>query len=234
MSVFLKVCALSFLVSLPLTLTNIQAKEIDLQATILKAPNNDQQGLYQLAYLKQMGEQGVEKNIPDAIELYKRASALGHRSANHNLWLIYYKGAGVAVDYAEAAKWLAIASERNLEDAQRILLSMYYKELIPKNLNQMEKLHLQLAEKGEQREIERLADFYYFDKKEMDLALKPTLLLAQRGVPGIAFSYDKVTVQAELLIAKHDPYIGDSEGLAAGGENDDWTKRAYVSIGYYF
>ena len=87
MNVFLKVCALSFLVSV--SLTNIQAKEIDVQATIVKAQNNDQQGLYQLAYLKQMGEQGVEKNIPDAIELYKRASALGHRSANHNLGLIY-------------------------------------------------------------------------------------------------------------------------------------------------
>lgn len=54
-----------------------------------------------------------------------------------------------------------------------------------------------------------------------------------RIIPGVAFSYDKFTVQAELLIAKHDPYIGDSEGLAAGGD-DDWYKRAYVSIGYYF
>lgn len=177
---FLKVCLLSLFVSIPLT--SLQAEEIDVQETILKAQNNDKQGLYQLAYLKQMGEHGVEKNIPEAIELYKRASALGHRSANHNLGLIYYNGKDVKVDYSEAVKWFQIASERKLEDSQRILLSMYYKELIPKNLNKMEQLHIQLAEKGEQREIERLANFYYFDKKDMGLAEKYALLLAQRGI----------------------------------------------------
>ena len=100
---FLKVCLLSLFVSIPLT--SLQAEEIDVQETILKAQNNDKQGLYQLAYLKQMGEHGVKKNIPEAIELYKRASALGHRSANHNLGLIYYRGDSVAVDYVESAKW---------------------------------------------------------------------------------------------------------------------------------
>lgn len=182
---FLNVCTLSLLFSLPLS--NIQAEVIDVQATIIKAQKNDKQGLYQLAYLKQMGQHGVEKNIPEAIELYKRASALGHRSANHNLGLIYYKGEGVPIDYVESAKWLAIASQRNLEDSQRVLLSMYYKELIPKNLTEMEKLHLQLAEKEEQREIESLADFYYFDKKDMELAVKPTLLLAQQGIAEYQF-----------------------------------------------
>ncbi|MCH4245156.1 hypothetical protein [Acinetobacter gerneri] len=55
-----------------------------------------------------------------------------------------------------------------------------------------------------------------------------------RFIPGLAFSYEKLTVQAELLIGKHDPYVGDSEGLAAGGTNGDWFKRAYVSLAYYF
>lgn len=122
---------MSLLFSLPLS--NIQAEIIDVQATMIKAQKNDKQGLYQLAYLKQMGQHGVEKNIPEAIELYKRASDLGHRSANHNLGLIYYKGEGVPIDYVESAKWLTIASQRNLEDSQRVLFSMYYKELIPKN-----------------------------------------------------------------------------------------------------
>lgn len=40
-----------------------------MQGTILKAQNNDKQGLlYQLAYIKQLGEHGDEKNIPEAIE----------------------------------------------------------------------------------------------------------------------------------------------------------------------
>lgn len=55
-----------------------------------------------------------------------------------------------------------------------------------------------------------------------------------RIIPGVAFSYQKLIVQAELLLGKHDPYVGDSEGLAAGGDQDQWYKRAYVSIGYYF
>ena len=146
----LKVMAFSLVMSLPLEALN--AEEFDVQGTILKAQNNDKQALYDLGVLKHEGHYGVEKNIPEAIELYKRASALGHRSANHNLGLIYYEGEDVAKNYNEAAKWLAIASERKLEDSQRILLSMYYKELIPKNINKMEQLHIQLAEKGEQRD----------------------------------------------------------------------------------
>ena len=59
---------------------------------------------------------------------------------------------------------------------------MYYKELIPKNINKMEQLHIQLAEKGEQRQIERLADFYYFEKKDLALAEKYVLMLAEQGV----------------------------------------------------
>ncbi|MFT4022109.1 MAG: hypothetical protein QM666_11405, partial [Acinetobacter sp.] len=55
-----------------------------------------------------------------------------------------------------------------------------------------------------------------------------------RIIPGLAFNYKKLTVQAELLIGKHDPYLGDSDGLAAGGSNNKWNKKAFVSIGYYF
>lgn len=55
-----------------------------------------------------------------------------------------------------------------------------------------------------------------------------------RFIPGIAFNYQKLTVQAELLVGKHDPYLGDSEGLAAGGSNDKWNKKAFVIFAYYF
>ncbi len=68
----LNILSVGLVTSLPLA--SVQAEELDVQSTILKAQNNDKQGLYQLAYLKQFGEQGVEKNIPEAIELYKGAS----------------------------------------------------------------------------------------------------------------------------------------------------------------
>ena len=138
--------------------------------------------MYQLAYLKQFGEQGVEKNIPEAIELYKRASALGHRSANHNLGLIYYKGAGVKVDYAEAAKWFEIGAQRNLDDSKRMLLIMNKYELIPKNEKKLESLLIEFADKGKQEDIEQLADYYYYTKQNMQLAEKPTMFLAEQGL----------------------------------------------------
>ncbi len=51
-----------------------------------------------------------------------------------------------------------------------------------------------------------------------------------RFIPGIAFNYQKLTVQAELLMGKHDPYLGDSEGLAAGGTNDKWNKKSVCNF----
>ena len=117
-------------------ITVIHAEEqisFDLAGTLEKAKNNNKQGLYDLAVLKQNGMYGVEKDLKGAIELYKRASALGHRSANHNLGLIYYKGEGVAVNYPEAAKWFSIAADRKVEDSQRNLLRMYYLKEVPRN-----------------------------------------------------------------------------------------------------
>ena len=97
---------MSYIVLMLGMITGLYANELSSVevATIKeKAKNNDKQGLYDLAVLTQFGLDGVEKNQNEAIELYKRASALGHRSANHNLGLIYYNGSGVSVDYPEAA-----------------------------------------------------------------------------------------------------------------------------------
>ena len=90
---------------------------------------NQKQALFDLVYLTQTG-QGAEQDLPKAIELYKKASALGHRSANHNLGLIYFYGKGVKQDYLESAKWFKIAAERDVTDAQRNLLKLYYRHLI--------------------------------------------------------------------------------------------------------
>ncbi len=54
-----------------------------------------------------------------------------------------------------------------------------------------------------------------------------------RIIPGLSFMLKDITIQAEYLIGKHDPYLGDANGLA-NGSNDKWNKKANVSIAYYF
>lgn len=179
-SPYIKLSMLFVLTALPCSIT--YAAEIDVQKTIIQAQNNQKQALYDLAVLKHMGLNGVEINLPEAIELYKRASALGHRSANQNLGLIYYKGVGVKVDYVEAAKWFEIGAERNLEDSKRMLLIMNKYELIPKNEKKLESLLIEFANKGKQEDIEQLADYYYYTKNDLLLAEKPTVLLAEKGL----------------------------------------------------
>ncbi|OUY06740.1 hypothetical protein [Acinetobacter populi] len=57
---------------------------------------------------------------------------------------------------------------------------------------------------------------------------------SERIIAGLSFNYQKWTINSELLIGKHDPFLGDSDGLAAGGNNTDWNKRLFVSLAYYF
>lgn len=177
---YIKLFMLFVLTALPFSITF--SAEIDVRKTIVQAKNNDKQALYDLAVLKHMGLEGVEINLPEAIALYKRASALGHRSANQNLGLMYYKGVGVKVDYVEAAKWFEIGAERNLDDSKRMLLIMNKYELIPRNEKKLESLLIEFANKGKQEDIEQLADYYYYTKQNMQLAEKPTMLLAEQGL----------------------------------------------------
>lgn len=177
---YIKLFMLFVLTALPFSITF--SAEIDVRKTIVQAKNNDKQALYDLAVLKHMGLEGVEINLPEAIALYKRASALGHRSANQNLGLMYYKGVGVNVDYVEAAKWFEIGAERNLDDSKRMLLIMNKYELIPRNDKKLESLLIEFAHKGKQEDIEQLADYYYYTKNDLLLAEKPTVLLAEKGL----------------------------------------------------
>lgn len=54
-----------------------------------------------------------------------------------------------------------------------------------------------------------------------------------RIIPGLSFNFKDITVQAEYLIGKHDPYLGDPNGLAQGS-NNQWNKKVHVSVAYYF
>ena len=54
-----------------------------------------------------------------------------------------------------------------------------------------------------------------------------------RVIPGVAFKFKDLTIQAEHLIGKYDPYLGDQNGLAQG-TNNNWNQKTYISLAYYF
>jgi TPR repeat protein len=84
-----------------------------------------------LGHLYYWGE-GVKKDEARARELCRavfaqtrEAAALGDASAQHLLGLMYRRGLGVAMDHAEALRWLGKASRQNHARAQASLGEMY-------------------------------------------------------------------------------------------------------------
>lgn len=207
-----------------------EIKNYDVTSTIEKAKSNDKQGLYELALLKQNGMYGVEKNLSEAIELYKRASALGHRSANHNLGVLYYKGQGVPVNYREAAKWFSIAADRKVEDSQRNLLRMYYRNEITRNEERVERILIELAELGQQKDIESLANYYYYEVNNLNLAEKPTLLLAEKGI----LKYQFLIAMIYLKKNNQNPdYANAYKWLLKAATKGDYKSKISLAALYY-
>lgn len=56
---------------------------------------------------------------------------------------------------------------------------------------------------------------------------------SMRFIPGVSFKLKDLTVQAEYLIGKNDPYLGNANGLTQGDSNK-WNKKTYISLAYYF
>ncbi|MCX5467024.1 tetratricopeptide repeat protein [Acinetobacter nematophilus] len=179
-----KIRKLIYISILKLMLLSSAVYSADLEINVAdiqrKAALNQKQALFDLGYLTQTG-QGVEQNLAKAIELYKRASDLGHRSANHNLGLIYFYGKGVRQDYLESAKWFKIGAERDVTDSQRNLLKLYYRNLIPRDEKYIEQLLKNLANKGNDEDIYALAQYYDFERADIASAEPYYLVLAEKG-----------------------------------------------------
>lgn len=54
-----------------------------------------------------------------------------------------------------------------------------------------------------------------------------------RVISGISFKLKDLSIQAEYLVGKYDPYLGDQNGLAQGS-NNNWNQKTYISLAYYF
>lgn len=57
---------------------------------------------------------GVERDVPKALSLYKDAAMHGNPAAMWNVGVVYVSGKGVAADYELGLTWLALASQKGM------------------------------------------------------------------------------------------------------------------------
>jgi TPR repeat protein len=79
-----------------------------------------------LGFLYVSGEEGVEKDVAEAVKWFRLAAGQGHARAQLNLALIHAMGDGVPKDGGEAAKWFRLAGLQGLAEAQGRLGLLYY------------------------------------------------------------------------------------------------------------
>jgi len=72
---------------------------------------------------------GVPKDVPAALEWYRKAALQGESDAILRLGEMYYSGKDVSQDYIEAEKWYRMGAERGLLMAQEKLGDIYYEGL---------------------------------------------------------------------------------------------------------
>src|SRR3982751_6609364 len=84
------------------------------------ARGGDAESAYDLGKIHEYGMAGTKPDIALATTWYRAAAELGHRRAQFETSIAYYKGQGVAIDKAEAAKWWTLAMKSG-DDYARIV-----------------------------------------------------------------------------------------------------------------
>ncbi len=83
------------------------------------------QAQFYLSKMYEMGEGGVDKDLPEARRWTERAANGGDPRAMHNLALFYFKGQGGPKNSAMAATWFRKAADHGLVDSQFNLAQLY-------------------------------------------------------------------------------------------------------------
>jgi TPR repeat protein len=83
---------------------NSRASQIDLKKLTKKANSGDATAQFKLGYAYHFGV-GVDKNVYQAIEWYRKAGNYSHPAAQTNLGYIYETGPEAVKDLHEAVKW---------------------------------------------------------------------------------------------------------------------------------
>ena len=91
---------------------NKQVAEIQRQAE-----KDNPQAQFQLAQMLRTGD-GIPKDLPQAVEWYRKDADQGMPDAQHNLGVAFDNGQGVKENDAEAAQWYRRAAEQGRPNAQ--------------------------------------------------------------------------------------------------------------------
>lgn len=79
----------------------------------------------------------------DAIRLWQQAAGWGHKAAQYDLGIAYYKGQGIPVDRPRGIAWLALASERNEEQFQQSFDAAWF-EASDEERSDAQRIHAEL------------------------------------------------------------------------------------------
>ncbi len=105
-------------------------------------------GQFLYAWCLQLGA-GTDRDIPEALRLYRLAADQGYGPAMNNLGDLYYHGTHVPRDDVEAIRWYRMAVQRGNPGAANTLGVMYQNGRgLPQNHAEAAALYRQSAEKG--------------------------------------------------------------------------------------
>ena len=127
----------------------IEEVELDVIEDSAYIPVNDAEEAYNIGCDYCYGENGKQKDYPEAVKWFRKAAEQGHTFAQYNLGVCYYNGWGVPQDYSEAVKWYRKAAVQGYADAQCNLGYCYHSgQGVPKDFSEAVKWCRKAAEQG--------------------------------------------------------------------------------------
>jgi TPR repeat protein len=128
-----------------------------------------------------------EKSRPRSFEQIKSAAEAGDSSAQYQLGVSYFTGAGTGKDSTEAVKWLRKAADQNNAEAQGLLGHCYAAgEGVPRDAAEAVKWYRKAAEQGVARAQGALGSCYFYGEgvtKNDAEAVNWYRKAAEQGVP---------------------------------------------------
>ena len=82
------------------------------------AEQNVREAQYNLGYMYEHGEGGLQQDISLAVQWYRKAAGQGLPEAQHMLGILYTEGRGVPENYIESAQWYGKAAAQHFLPAE--------------------------------------------------------------------------------------------------------------------
>ena len=141
----------------PLSSQLISQKSSPIASFLSNAKNGDRVAQYQVGVKYLNGEDGVDRDVDQAIKWLQTAANNNHKEASITLGMLYYKGDDVERDYQAAAKWLEKAARQGDSDAQLLLGDFFRNGLgVRKNSTTAVKWYRKAANQGHKEARKRL------------------------------------------------------------------------------